>query len=533
MEKRNKLNGSLLSLWFLSLLVSIGRDIPENLASTARLDLSADTSVASLANGQFIAGFGSITRKNWETNQTAGYTVAFPITHFAPREVSLRFTPLGSGTVALSLMGPYEKNAEGAVLKQEIVWEQISITGAKSDGPSAGMSNLRSWHDAPLRRVLRVAGGKPVTIQARARAVIPAGFQEMRRIEDTNSPAHQALQKFLRGANLGNYLEAPPNQNWGATYSARDFLHLRGEGFDHARLPIAWHHYSGSGPEFKLSAEIFSKVDFLVTNAIANHLAVIVNLHHFDSFTAAPAANTNKFYAIWRQVAAHYARYPAALAFEILNEPKDAATTTLLNPIYAETIRLIRESNPNRTIFVGPGRWNSIDELTQLKLPDDDRNLVVTVHCYEPFYFTHQGATWSGPETKITGIQFPGPPSRPLVPGESLQPSANVAAWLKRYNSEPRDINPSSPAAFRPKLQSSGEWSAYYGRPVHVGEFGCYIKADPESRVNFYREFRKGCEEFGLAWAIWDWKAGFKYWDDQADRALPGMHEALFGAKGR
>ena len=55
---------------------------------------------------------------------------------------------------------------------------------------------------------------------------------------------------------------------------------------------------------------------------------------------------------------AHYAKFPGEVAFELLNEPKDAATTVVLNPIYAEAIRVIRETNPRRVIFVGPGKWN-------------------------------------------------------------------------------------------------------------------------------------------------------------------------------
>ena len=86
---------------------------------------------------------------------------------------------------------------------------------------------------------------------------------------------------------------------------------------------------------------------------------------------------------------------PTGLAFELLNEPKDAATTEVINPIFAETIRQIRRIDPKRTIFVGPGRWNSIGELPKLRLPDDDQNLIVTVHNYDPFYFTHQGADWA------------------------------------------------------------------------------------------------------------------------------------------
>ena len=88
-------------------------------------------------------------------------------------------------------------------------------------------------------------------------------------------------------------------------------------------------------------------------------LGVIINIHHFDDFTTDPKGQTPKFLAIWGQIAAHYARAPEGLAFELLNEPKDAATTEVIGPIFAEAIRRIRKIDPDRTIFVGPGRWNS------------------------------------------------------------------------------------------------------------------------------------------------------------------------------
>ena len=45
-------------------------------------------------------------------------------------------------------------------------------------------------------------------------------------IPGKNSPAHQAVKKFQRGANLGNYLEAPKNQDWGQHYTEADFEHM-------------------------------------------------------------------------------------------------------------------------------------------------------------------------------------------------------------------------------------------------------------------------------------------------------------------
>jgi endoglucanase len=312
-------------------------------------------------------------------------------------------------------------------------------------------------------------------------------------------------------------------------YTEEDFANIKKEGFDHVRLPIAWHHYAEGAPEFRLKSAIYDKVDFLVTNALKEGLNVMVNIHHFDAFTSDPASQTNKFYALWKQIAGHFQKAPTQVAFELLNEPKDKATTALLGPIYAEAIRVIRASNPGRSIFLGPGKWNGIDELPSLQLPDEEENLIVTVHCYDPFYFTHQGASWTGPDTAVKGILFPGPPAKPLVPDFSLPLKAGVIDWIDRYNRESSQNNPSSPKAFRPKLQRAREWSEYYGRPVHVGEFGAYVAADDESRANFYREFRLALDDCGLGWAVWDWKAGFAYWNQRQHRPMPGLSEALFG----
>jgi len=64
---------------------------------------------------------------------------------------------------------------------------------------------------------------------------------------------------------------------------------------------------------------------------------------------------------------------------------------------------------------------------------------------------------------------------------------------------------------------------------VHLGEFGAYIKADEHSRANFYSAFRQAAEKEQLGWCIWDWSAGFRYWDKKSNAPMPGMREALFG----
>ena len=362
-------------------------------------------------------------------------------------------------------------------------------------------------------------------------AFAPSNPPGMQPITRRHTPADRADRRFLHGVNLGNYLETPPGESWGVTVADDEFAAMKSEGFDHVRVPIGWQHYAGPAPEFRLRPEIFAKADSAVTNALQNKLAVMINIHHFDELDQNPTNASAEFLALWRQIAAHYQKYPRQLAFELDNEPHENASTALMNPIYARAIAEIRETNPRRTIFVEPGGWGSIAELKNLVLPPDD-NLIVSVHCYDPFYFTHQGANWTGGSTPVTGILFPGPPAQPLVPDPAWELKGYQLDWIKQYNTLPTDRNPSSPRAFMDQLKYIRAWSDYYHRPIHLGEFGAYTRADGQSRVNFYRAFRQAAEGEGIGWCIWDWSAGFRYWDKAGHRPLPGMREALFGRTG-
>ena len=371
-----------------------------------------------------------------------------------------------------------------------------------------------------------------VLLLSLAAGVPDATAQTMKRISGRDTPAHQAALRFMRGVGMGNYLEYPVGHPARTqTYSAGDFSLARAEGFDHVRVPVAWHLYVGPSPTFTLATSIFTSVDSMVNAALKEGLGVLVDLHSFDQFMSDPEGNQGKFYAIWRQVAAHYANAPSTVAFELLNEPNGAATTVLLNQVYPEAIRQIRLTNPDRTIFLGPGQWNGMDELkiestSSLILPDAETNLITVVHCYDPYYFTHQGAEWALPDTATTGVLFPGPPPAPLPPDSSITHSW-VIDWFNLYNTRSTDLNPSSTYAFRTRLQAVRAWADYYGRPVHVGEFGCYDKADPQSRLNFHRAIRTLMDQQGLGWTLWDWKAGFHYIKaGQPDP--PGLRDALF-----
>ena len=291
---------ALLAIPFLITGVALGQSNPVKLATQARFDLLASVSVGALTNGYILEGSGALERQTWlaAADQPRSYTANLSIFHFTWTELVARFTPTGSGTVELTLRGPWQHPpGGGAIYKQEVLWDALSAentvvpngsfetlqgvlpTGwsrpygaayATNDPLTAvdGARMARVWHDAPLTCTLTVTGGVPVTLRFFARAQTPVDFTDLARITNRHSAAHQAARRFMRGANLGNYLEAPPGQNWGAQYRTNDFAWIRAEGFDHVRLPIAWHHYTGPPPDYLLSPTIFTRADFLVTNAL-------------------------------------------------------------------------------------------------------------------------------------------------------------------------------------------------------------------------------------------------------------------------
>jgi endoglucanase len=548
---------------FVGLWISIShaQTNPVQVATQARFDLIASHSVGALTNGYMLAGAASVGRQTWidPTNQPLSYTVSFNIVHFAWTEAAFKFTPAGSGTVTFTLRGPWEMSPNGLIYRQEVYWDACSATNATiANGsfetvnggipagwapaygdpavntgpvmPVDGTNYARVWHDGPWNYTFAVTSGLPVTLHFYARANFPTNFSDLTRITNAGTPAHLAALKFMRGANMGNYLETPPGQDWGSHYTSSDFINARTQGFDHIRIPTGWNYHVGPAPDFTISNSFFGLEDFMVTNALNQGLGAIINIHNWNEFATNAPANTNEFYAIWRQVAAYYSNSPPQVAFELINEPNGpGSSTAILNPIYAEVIRQIRLTNPNRTIFVDPGQWNGISELGNVLLPNTDSNLIVTVHCYDPFYFTHQGATWPGPDTATTGVIFPGPPATPLVPARGI--GSYVTNWISDYNTIPIEGNPSSPIAFISELKMARQWADYYGRPVHVGEFGAYSTyADTNSRANFYTTFRTTLDNLGLGWAMWDWNAGFHYWDASTGQPAPGMPAAMFPA---
>lgn len=311
---------------------------------------------------------------------------------------------------------------------------------------------------------------------------------------DTGVGAFAMNQQLGRGVNFGNALEAPNEGDWGVTLEALHFQRAAEAGFETIRLPVRWSAHAAEDPPYTVDPAFFERVDWAIDRVLANDLNIIVNAHHHDSLTANPATYKDRWLAIWRQLARRYRHQPPNVLFEPLNEPHDRLTATLWNEYLRDALEVIRESNPNRNVVVGPVSWNNTNALPDLDLPDDS-HLIVTVHFYEPFQFTHQGASWASGSDAWLGTEWHGTDAE----------KASVTEILER----------------------AAGWGHEHGRPIFLGEFGAYSAADMASRARWTAYVAREAERLGMSWAYWEFMAGFGLYVPDQDEWREPLKDAL------
>ncbi len=321
-----------------------------------------------------------------------------------------------------------------------------------------------------------------------------------------------------RGINLGNFLEAPSEGAWtnGQLLQENDFANIKQAGFTFVRVPICWSahfvylggaHQSGTGLEvekvqhggFAIDPKFLARVDWVVAQAEKNGLTAILDYHNDDALMKDHGvAEGYRFLAIWEQIALHFKDAPPTILFELLNEPNGEFNRQpqKWNDLLARTLTVIRFSNPTRTIVVGPVHWNSIAALKDLVLPEDDRNLLVTVHYYDPFHFTHQGASWVGMDMN----QFLG------------------TKWLG---------NDAEKKAVADEFAKAAAWGRDHHRPMYLGEFGAYSTGDIDSRARWTACVARTAETDGMAWSYWEYDQGFGAYDPKAQQWRAPLLKAL------
>lgn len=313
-----------------------------------------------------------------------------------------------------------------------------------------------------------------------------------------NTLTIQELNKQLgKGVNMGNMFEAPSETEWGNPFKDDYFDKIAKLGFNHVRIPIRWDIPSRAlqTEPYTINAAFLERIKFVIDKAISNKLYVVINMHHHEELFATPEKAKARFLSQWSQIATYFKNYDQKLVFEVMNEPHDNVTPDVWNVYFKEALQTIRKTNPTRAVLMGTAEYGGLSGVSKLQIPDD-KNLILTVHYYNPFNFTHQGAEWIGDDAKNwLGTKW-----------EDLTFERNQV------------VN---------EFDFLNTFAKQKNIPVHVGEFGAYSKADLESRVKWTNFLARWFEQQGFSWAYWEFSAGFGIYNPSTDQYVSSLVDAL------
>ena len=308
---------------------------------------------------------------------------------------------------------------------------------------------------------------------------------------------------FHKGVNITNWFQAPSaSQIQFSKFTKKDFENIKSLGCDVIRLPINLHAMTDGAPHYTLDPLFLNFLDQAVDWAEELEMHLIIDNHTFDPVVETDPAIEDVLVKIWPQVAAHYSDRSELIYYEVLNEPH-GISNAVWGEIQQKVIDAIRTEDTEHYIIVGGTNYNSYTTLADLPVYDDEK-IIYTFHFYDPFIFTHQGASWGEPSmVNLAGVPFPYKASAmPQIPNDLKDTWVNDA--LNNY------ANDGTIAKVKQLLDIAIDFKTTHDVPVFCGEFGVYMpNSDNLERVAWYEIVRSYLEEHDIAWTTWDYKQAF------------------------
>ena len=235
--------------------------------------------------------------------------------------------------------------------------------------------------------------------------------------------AFEITKNMKIGWNLGNTLDAKAGDkngdyatagletetSWGCPKANQQlFDALKAKGFNTVRVPTTWFQHLDA--DNNIDPEWMARVKEVVDYGIKNDMYIILNVHHENWINRADFANAYdemqpKLMKIWTQIATEFKDYDQHLIFECMNEPRAAGTDhewwaaepvpecEVINKLEADFVKLIRGMDgpyAKTRLLMLPGYVASAEQtfLKEIKLPENDKYLAVSIHAYTPYDFT-------------------------------------------------------------------------------------------------------------------------------------------------
>lgn len=324
-----------------------------------------------------------------------------------------------------------------------------------------------------------------------------------------NSKPPQSSEEFKikRGTNIAHWISQSNRRGVEREqfFTKTDVGNIAKMGFDHIRLPIdEVQMWDENGNRNK---EAFQLMTNCIDWCCEYDLHVIVDLHILRSHYFGTDENElwtdplmqDKFCFLWEDLSNALAKYPNSLvAYELLNEPV-AENHQKWNDLIKKSVKIIRKMEPKRTIVIGSNTMQKVYTFNELWVPENDPNIILSFHFYEPMALTHYEASWTILKDYHGPIRYPGVILTQEIFDDLLKELQKYAEGLigTCFNKE----------VLFEKWPEAINKAKRLGLPLYCGEFGVVSAAPKEDRLNWYKDVIQLFEESGISYSNWNYKS--------------------------
>ena len=330
-------------------------------------------------------------------------------------------------------------------------------------------------------------------------------------------PGQARARAYLnRGYNITNWLEEGRFDGFahnGFTYDETYVAKLAAAGFKSLRLPVDLDLYvvsstgAGDTMDVVVHDDLFTVLDAFILWTANAGMSLTIDYHQYDkSLDKAKPETIATAVAVWRKVAARYASNPREdLFYELLNEPElsfggTAPTQDEMTAIAERMIAAIRASDTTHSILFGDVSWYGIAPLSK-RTPLSDGNVIYVFHNYEPFIFTHQGASWAN-MASTHDLPYPYSAERWSPYFGDLGFTSAMDSWI--LDAARNYYRNGNRTAIRNQFAQAKRWAVTNNVPVICNEFGAYDRSSRlEDRARYLADVVSIFAELDIPWQQW------------------------------
>ena len=272
-------------------------------------------------------------------------------------------------------------------------------------------------------------------------------------------------------------------------------------GFKTVRLPVAFDMYLQPNSS-NFQVKLLDKLGEAYNTCEKLGLSLIITYHYGKIYYGSDNrfSERDRIMWMWKQMQNKFKGMGYQnLFFELYNEPTEERSGWKDDINYI--VSGLRWEEKERYYIIGGTNYNNADELLDLGKLNDDK-ILYTIHFYEPYIFTHQGAEWVKSHTYVTNIPYPYEKRR-MPDLDKIYTGTGIEQDYAKYPAE------GTKEYITVRLRKVVEECKKRNMPLICTESGVINLADEKYRRNYLEDITSVMNDLKIPLVLWDFDEKF------------------------